>query len=83
MLYGVVLKALCGNGISRNVADSLSISLPSSQMPYLALVAASFVAPAAADAFVLVFSSDKRERTEQSHGSKCNNFVSLQNSLQT
>lgn len=53
-----VLQTLCGNGTSRNLADSFPLALPSSQIPYLALVAVSFVAPAAADAFVLVFSSE-------------------------
>lgn len=53
-----VLKRLLGNGTSRNLAGSFPLALPSSQIPYLALVAASFAAPAAADAFVLVFSSE-------------------------
>jgi len=53
-----VLKKLRGNGTSRNFADCFPLALPSSQIPYLALVAASFVALAAADAFVLVFSSE-------------------------
>lgn len=52
------LKTLCGNGTSRNLAGSFPLTLPLSQIPYLALVAASFVALAAADAFVLVFSSE-------------------------
>lgn len=53
-----VPKARRENGISRNPADSLPLVLPPSQIPYLARVAASSVAPAAADAFVLVFSSE-------------------------
>lgn len=53
-----LLKTLCGSGTQRNLADSFPLILPSSQIPYLALVAASFVALAAADAFVLVFSSE-------------------------
>lgn len=48
----------CGNGTLRNLEDSFPLALPPSQIPYLALVAGSFVAPAAADAFVLAFSSE-------------------------
>lgn len=51
-------QTLCGNGASRSLADSLPLALPSSQTPYLALVAASSAAPAAADASALVFSSE-------------------------
>lgn len=55
-----------------------------SQIPYLALVAASSAAPAAVGAFVLAFSSENKQKNRTcSCSSKCNNFVSLQNSLQT
>ncbi len=48
----------CGNGTLRKLVDSCPLTLPPSQIPYLALVAENFVAPAAAGAFVLVFSSE-------------------------
>lgn len=75
-------KLSCGNGTSRQ-PQILSLSLCFFTDPYLVLVAASSVAPAAVGAFVLAFSSEKSTRIEQSHSSKCNNFVSLQISLQT
>lgn len=52
----------CGNGTLRKFADSFPLALPPSQIPYLALVAESFVAPAAAGAFVLVFSSEQKRK---------------------
>lgn len=82
MPWIAVLKYRVGKTLPDNCRFFLS-HFTLSQIPYLVLVAASSVAPAAVGAFVLAFSSEKSRRTEQSRGSKCNNFVSLQNSLQT